>query len=148
MRKAIIFSICFTFVTAAVIADGYAQNDPIAARQKILKSFGKTTKPVVGMLQGKTAFNLPTVQTALKTIVAGTKDLPNLFPPNSKTGEKTKALPKIWEDKTDFVRRFSKLGKDAAAAETAITDEASLKANMGKVLGNCKSCHDNYRQKL
>ena len=26
-------------------------------------------------------------------------------------------------------------------------DEASFKANIGKVLGNCKACHDNYREK-
>ena len=29
---------------------------------------------------------------------------------------------------------------------TAIKDEASFKAEMGKVLGNCKACHDVYRK--
>ena len=40
-----------------------------------------------------------------------------------------------------------KLEADAKAASAAITYEASFKANIGKVLGNCKGCHDDYRIK-
>jgi cytochrome c556 len=147
MRKTIIFSICFGVAASIALNEGHAQSDAIAARQKILKSFGNTTKPVAAMLKGQAPFDLATVQTALKTIVAGTKKLPSLYPPDSKTGGKTQALLRIWEEKPRFEGLYAKLGKDAAAAETAITDEASLKANFGKVFGDCKACHDDFRQK-
>lgn len=147
MFKMMMFSICFTLAAAAPLAAGNAQNDPIAARQKILKSFGKATKPVAAMLKGQAPFDLAIVRTALQTYVAGAKKLPRLFPENSKTGEKTEALPRIWQEKPRFVGLYGRLGKDAAAAETAITDEASLKTNFHKILGDCKACHDDFRQK-
>jgi cytochrome c556 len=135
------------FALAAVVTASAATSDPIAERQKILKSFGEATKPVAAMLKGQEAFDLAKVEGALKTYVDGTKALPRLFPDNSKTGEKTEALPRIWEEKPRFEAIFTKFGSDAAAASTAITDEASFKANIGKVLGNCKACHDDFREK-
>jgi cytochrome c556 len=145
MLRKTIAATCFAL--AAVAAAAAATGDPIAERQKILKSFGNATKPIGGMLKGQEAFDLATVQTALKTYIDGTKILPGLFPDDSKTGGKTEALPRIWEEKPRFDAIYTKLGSDAAAASAAITDEASFKANMGKVLGNCKACHDDFREK-
>jgi cytochrome c556 len=146
MRKIIIFSICFAIAGAAAIAQGFAQEDPVAARQKLMKSFGAALKPIPDMLKGAAPFDLAVVQKALATIVDGTKELPNLYPEPPKPGEKSRALPKIWEEKARFVGTYEKLGKDAAAALPLITDEASLKANFGKVAGNCKTCHDEFRK--
>ena len=73
--------------------------------------------------------------------------MPGLFPPDSETGD-THALPAIWTDTADFDARFKKLGADSAAAATAITDEASFKANIMGVLKNCQGCHETYRAKL
>ena len=134
------------FVTAAAAAAS-AESDAIAARQKILKSFGEAAKPVGAMLKGEQPFDLALVQHALKTYVEGTKELPKLFPEDSKTGEKTEALPRIWDEKARFESLYAKLGEDSAAAQAAITDEASFKAKFGKVFGDCKACHDDFRQK-
>ena len=115
-------------------------------RQTIFKGFGDATLPVAGMLKGEAPFDLAKVQAALATYAAGAPKLPALFPDNSKTG-KTEASPKIWEEKTKFEAGFTKLADATKAAQAAITDEASFKANIGKVLGNCKACHDDYRIK-
>lgn len=127
-------------------AAGIANADALSDRQTILKGWGDATRPVGGMLKGEAPFDLAKVQEALDAYVAGTEKLPGLFPDNSKTG-KTEASPKIWEEKAKFEAIFAKLNGDAKAAKVAITDEASFKANIGKVLGNCKACHDNYREK-
>lgn len=120
--------------------------DALADRQAIFKSWGDDTRPIAGMLKGEAPFELAKVQTALKNYAATAGKLPALFPDNSKTG-KTEASPKIWEEKAKFEPMFAKLEADAKAAQAAIVDEASFKANIGKVLGNCKACHDDYRIK-
>ena len=137
------------FVPALIVTAGavIADSSAIVERQTILKGFGEATKPIGPMLRGTAPFDLATVDKALTTLSDGAKQLPALFPDDSKTGNKTEALPKIWEDKATFVGLYGKLGSDATAALAAIKDEATFKANMPKVLGNCKNCHDNYRAK-
>ena len=68
-----------------------------------------------------------------------------LYPPGSETGGDTTASPKVWQAKADFDARMAKFGADAKAASAAITDEASFRAEMPKVLQNCGSCHEVYR---
>ncbi len=136
-----------SIMIALVAGFGAAKADPIEDRQKILKSFGDTTKPVAAMLKGEAPFDLVPVQAALDTYINGVKKLPDLFPDDSKTGHKTEALPKIWEEKSKFNALYEKLGTDAAAARAGITDIASLKTLYPKVLGDCKACHDDYREK-
>src|SRR5204863_3596621 len=65
-----------------------------------------------------------------------------LFPDDTKTGE-TDALPAAFEKKADLMARFDKLGADAKAAEGAIKDEASFKAEWPKVVSNCGGCTKN-----
>ena len=123
--------------------------DAIKARQDLMKANGQATKPIVPMLKGQAPFDLATVQKALKTYENAAAKMPNLFPPDSKTGDKTQALPAIWEDdnKADFDARFKKLGEEASAALASIKDEASFKPNMTTVLKNCGGCHEKYRAK-
>jgi cytochrome c556 len=123
--------------------------DAIKERQDLMKADGAATRPVVAMLQGKAPFDLATVQKALKTYVNAMSKEPDLFPPDSKTGDKTQALAAIWEgdNLADLNARFKKLGADASAALASIKDEASFKAAMPGVLKNCGSCHEKYKAK-
>lgn len=134
-------------LAAAVVSSAYAQSAAIAKRKDILKGFGDVTKPVAAMLKGEAAYDGAAAQKALAAYAAGSKELKGLFPDDSKTGGDTAALPRIWEEKAKFEGIYDKLAADATAAAGAIKDEASLKANFGKVLGNCKACHDDYRAK-
>ena len=139
------------FAVAAVLISGVsasiAQNDPVAQRRAVLKGFGDAAKAPGAIMKGEQPFDLATVQKSLDVYIDGAKKLPAMFPDTSKTGGETAALPKIWDEKAKFEGIFAKLGADAAAAKAAITDEASFKANMGKVFGDCKACHDDYRAK-
>lgn len=123
-----------------------AQNvEVIKSRQAIYKSMAAATKTPADMLKGAAPYDQKTVQAALDIYVDASKKLPTLFPDDSKTGEKTQALPAIWEHKDDFTAKLAKFGQDAAAAKALITDEASLKAQFPKVLANCGGCHKVYR---
>jgi cytochrome c556 len=141
-------SFVFATVTIAGLVGASAAfaADPITDRQTILKGFGDATRPVVAMLKGEAPFDAAKAKTALAAYSDGSAKLPALFPDNSRTG-KTEASPRIWAEKARFEGLFAKLGKEADAASAAITDEASLKANFPKVLGNCKACHDDFREK-
>lgn len=137
------------FAAAVLVAASVAiaADDPIAQRQALMKENGKATGGVGKMLKGEAPFDLATAQAALKVYANTAAKAPALFPDTSKTGGETEALPKIWETKADFDAKFAQLGKDAAAAITAITDEASFKATMPGVLKNCGGCHESYRVK-
>lgn len=143
MRHLVAVGLLIALTTAVA-----AQNvEVIAQRQQIYKGFGAATKPIGAMLKGDSPFDLAVVKTALTTYAEGAKKLPTLFPDDSKTGHDTEALPVIWTSKDDFNGRFAKLASDSEAAMTAITDEASFKATMPKLLGECGACHKIYRAK-
>ena len=134
-------------VLFAIGGIAYAQNaEPIKARQAILGGWGDAGKPIGPMLRGQQPFDLAATQKFLNLIVDGSKKLPDLFPDDSKVGEKTEALPVIWDDKPKFLAGYTKIGADAAAALAAIKDEASFKAEMPKVASNCGGCHKMYRK--
>jgi cytochrome c556 len=118
----------------------------IKERQEHYKAMGKATKEPNAMFKGEAEFDLAKVQAALKVIEEKAAVLPKLFPDDAKTGEKTEALPKIWEDKTAFEGRFKKLGEAAKAAETKITDAETFPDTWKEVMGNCSGCHKIFRK--
>lgn len=136
-------AVSFSAIAATAVV---AQSDVIKQRQTLLKQFGDVTKPVGGMLRGSVPFDLATVQAALDIYAKNAKVLPTLFPVGSDTGD-TEALPTVWSKNAEFVALYAKLGSDATAARTAITDEASFKANFPGVVKNCGTCHDTFRKK-
>jgi cytochrome c556 len=130
---------------AATVSVAWAADDPIMARQALMKANGEALKPVIPILKGGD-FDLAAVQKALNTFIEASEKAPALFPAGSDQG-KTNALPAIWTDTADFDARFVKLGADSKAALAAITDKASFMANFPGVLKNCGGCHEKYRAK-
>jgi cytochrome c556 len=134
---------------AAVLAAttfALAQNlDVIKARQASLKAMGDAAKATGAMLKGEAPFDPAKVQGALDTFIAETAKLPALWPDDSKAGGDTRALPVVWEKKDDYLTRFTKLGAEAKAAKSVITDEFTFQDTFPKVVGNCGACHKIYR---
>ena len=131
----------------AAISSASSQEDPIAKRRQIYKSFGQAAKEPGAMLKKEQPFELAKVQAALRTFQDGSRKLPDLFPENSKTGGETAALPIVWEDKAKFNALFVKFDQDTTAALAAITDEATFRSEFPKVLRDCGGCHDTFRLK-
>jgi cytochrome c556 len=129
--------------TTAVVA----QQDPIAARQALMKDNGKAAGALAKMLKGESPFDLATAQQSFKTFQDVSAKMPALFPADSKTGGDTTASPKIWENMDDFKARFVKFAADAKAAEASVKDLDGLKAAMGNIGKDCGGCHETYRIK-
>ena len=145
MKRLTIAILTAAALTAVGAGTLVAQNNPIAQRQTLLKEFGAVSREPGQMLRREAAFDLAKVKTALETYSRHAKVLPTLFPAGSFTGE-TAALPKIDENRADFVAIFGRLDQAATAALASITDEATFRANMGNVLRVCGQCHDTYRR--
>jgi len=141
----------FAATAAALVALGatavLADQDPIAARQALMKENGKHAKMGVAMIKGEAPFDLAKAKEIFVTFENAAAKMPDLFPPNSKTGGDTTASPKIWENMADFKARFEKLGADAKAAEASVKDLAAFKTAFGGLGKDCGGCHETYRIK-
>jgi cytochrome c556 len=138
------------FAAAALIAIGtgavIAQSDPIAARKALMKHNNDGAKVVVAMMRGSAPFDASKVDPVFSQWAETAQKLPGLFPDNSKTGEETRASPKIWENKADFDAKAAAFGK-AVADNRAKAKQSldGLKAAVGAVGDACDDCHKDYR---
>jgi cytochrome c556 len=100
------------------------------------------------MAQGKVPFD---AKAALENaeLVATMAKLPwSAFPEGSDTGE-TKAKPEVWKQSAKFKEAADKFQSDASkllvAAKTGKED--AFKAAFTASSGNCKACHDDFKNK-
>ena len=138
-------------ITASALAAAFsvasAQDDPIAARQALMKSNGQQAALGAKMVKGEEPFDLAKAKAIFVAIEGVANKAPTLFPENSKTGGDTAADPKIWSNMDDFKAMFAKLGADAKVAQSSVKDLESFKAAFGNVGKDCGGCHQTYRIK-
>src|SRR4029078_4058102 len=91
-----------------------AQSDPIATRMGLMKQNEENAIAVVRMMRGQAPFDAAKVDAAFAQWTDTAQNLPSLFPDNSKSGQKTRAAPKIWTSKVDFDEKAAAFGKVVA----------------------------------
>ena len=138
-------------VAAVFALDAMAQAKPevlVKQRQAAMTLQGKYFGPLAGMAQGKVPYNASVVQRNAGFL----QDLSQMpwdgFDPSTK-GEKSAALPAIWEKPAEFKQAAERLENESAklAAVSKSGDEAAVKAQIGAVGKACGGCHDNFREK-
>ncbi|MBX3569825.1 MAG: cytochrome c [Rhizobiaceae bacterium] len=140
--KKLLLTACFVAVA------GLAHADPVADREALMKSFGRSMGELGPIAKGEKAFDAAAVQTALATLNENAQkfDPAVLFPESAGPGES--GSPNIWTNWADFEARATKFKTDVAAAAAAPpADVAALQATMGMIGGNCGGCHENFRVK-
>ena len=123
-----------------------AQSDPIATRKGLMKENEENAVAVVRMMRGQAPFDAAKVEAAFAQWTDTAQKLPSLFPDNSKSGQKTRAAPKIWTSKADFDGKAAAFGK--AVAENRDKAKGSvdgLRAAIPAVGNACDACHKDYR---
>ena len=123
-----------------------AQNAAVIdQRKQAMKAFGGAAKGPGAHEQGRCALR-----------AAQGAGLPEDHPGDGRQGQGP--VPRRYQDRRDRhaarrlreegrpVRQFDKIAADAKAAEGAIKDEASFKAEWPKVVSNCGGCHKEYRK--
>jgi len=122
-----------------------AQQNPILARQEIMKKSNDDLKMLTALSKGEAPFDAAKVTAAYALMEDSYKKVQGLFPDSSKTGEKTRASPKIWEDRADFDTKMAAFIKVAGDAKAKATSEAGFKEIHLAVIKGCDNCHEGYR---
>ena len=142
LAGAALAAIVAIFATGAVIA----QSDPIAARMALMKENNENAKVTVAMMRGQAPFDAAKVEAAFAQWADTAKKLPSLFPDNSKSGQNTRAAPKIWMTKADFDAKAAAFAKVVADnREKAKGSVDGLRAAIPAVGNACDACHKDYR---
>jgi len=138
-------------VAAVFTLDAVAQAKPevlVKQRQAAMTLQGKYFGPLAGMAQGKVPYNQGTVQRNAGYLQVLSQMPWDGFDPSTK-GEKSAALPAIWEKPGEFKQAAERLENETAklAAVSKSGDEAAVKAQIGAVGKACGGCHENFREK-
>lgn len=140
-------ALSLTLATGLSIGAVIAQSDPIAVRKALMKGNDDNARIVVQMMRGQKPFDSAAVEAAFAQWAETAQKLPSLFPDDSKTGGKTRAMPKIWETKKDFDDKAAAFGKAVAENRAkAVASLDGLKAAMREVGDVCDDCHEDYRR--
>lgn len=131
--------------TAALAAD-----DPIAARISLMEANGAATALAGGMLKEQVPYSPAAGKAAIATWEGVAASFGAFFPEGSDDPARSKAAPKIWEDRAGFDADLAKFQEAALAAVKAAgkdgpPDLASFKQLAQPVMGTCKTCHQSYR---
>jgi cytochrome c556 len=141
----------FCAVTLAAVALSativLAQQNPILARQEIMKKSDDDLKALSRVMRGEAPFDAAKATAAYASMEDSYKKVQGLFPDNSKTGDKTRASPKIWEDRADFDAKMAAFIKVAGEAKTKATNEKAFKVAHQAVIKGCDNCHADYRMR-
>jgi cytochrome c556 len=141
-----------TIVVGGVAGTALAQVKPdvlVKQRQAVMTLQGKYFGPIAGMASGKvTPYNADVVARSATYLENLAQMAWDGFHESTK-GEKSRALPAVWEQKAKFdelAQRLQtetiKLGQVARAK-----DEAGVKQQYAAVGKVCGACHESFREK-
>ncbi len=145
MRMKIAVLLAAFAISVAGVAHG--ADDPIQARQALMKKNGAAAKIAVEFLQGKTPYDAAKAAAAAKDIADDLTSFVTLFPEGSDKGDTT-AAPTIWSDADGFKALAAKTVSDANAAVAAAPNGLdAFKTAFAVIGGDCQACHQKYRVK-
>ena len=151
MRKSILATSLMFALGAGVSMNALAQAKPdvmVKQRQAVMTLQGKYLGPLVAVAQGKAPYNAAAVQRNAGFLDNLSRMPWDTFDPSTK-GEKTRALPVIYENNAKFKEYASRLENETSKLVTLSRggDEAAVKAQVGAIGKVCGACHDDFRQK-
>ncbi len=116
----------------------------IKKRQSILSNNYKVAKKVNSLALSE---DFDEAKELMLQMSENFKILFNLFPENTQEGFDTEALPSIWENKNEFDSLMTKASNDMLQLASVIEDAADIESTLGKFMwGNCKACHNKFRE--
>ena len=135
-----------TTAVACAITAVMAQSDPLSQRKALMKGNGEQLGALNKMAKGEQPFDRAKVDEAFAKFGEVAQKAPALFPEPPKAGEDTRALPKIWETKSDFEAKFANFRRvvDNNKDKAKTLDE--LKVTVSTVGKACGNCHEPYRK--
>jgi cytochrome c556 len=151
MKRKFLAATLVASAAALIAVDAAAQAKPevlVKQRQAAMTLQAKYLGPMGAMAQGKAPYNAEVVRRNAGYLEMLTKMPWDGFDPSTK-GEKSAALPAVWEKSADFKQAAEHLENEAAklAQVSKSGDEAAVKAQIGAVGKSCGGCHEHFREK-
>ena len=122
-----------------------AQSSAIKDRKEIMEKISNDNKVMTAMVKGEAPFDGAKAGALLAPWEGMMKKYVTLFPDDSKTGDKTRAKPEIWQKKSDFEAKAAEFIKTVNDAKAATGSADAFKAAFGTVSKACDTCHEPYR---
>jgi cytochrome c556 len=151
MRSRLVAVAVAAVLVAGFVQDAYAQAKPevmVKQRQAVMTLQFKYFGPLFGVAQGKVPYNAAMVQRNAGLLDNLSRMAWDGFEPSTK-GEKSRALPAIYDSKAKFMQHAAQLENETSKLVTVSKtgDEAAVKAQIGAVGNACNACHDDFRSK-
>jgi len=120
----------------------------VKQRQAVMTLQGKYFGPLGAMAQGKAPYSVETVRRNAGFLDNLSRMPWDGFVPGTK-GEKSRALPAVFDSKAKFDEIASRLETELSTLVTVSRkgDEAAVKAQIGAVGKVCGACHNDFRSK-
>jgi cytochrome c556 len=139
-----------SMVAVAAVAIGIttvmAQPDALSQRKALMKGNGQHIATVNKMAKGEEPYDQAKVDAAFAQWAETAQKAPGLFPEPPKSGEDTRALPKIWEGKSDFEAKMAAFGKVVADNRDKAKSVDEVKVIVPLIGKTCGDCHEPYRK--
>src|SRR5688572_13393350 len=118
--------------------------DVIAFRTYLMENIGDNAKEVNDKIK---AGKIKDAKVNAQAIALHSTRVTEFFPKGS-TSETSRAKDEIWQKWDDFVKASDefRVNVDALGAAAADNNAEEAKAQLKKVLANCKSCHTSFRK--
>jgi cytochrome c556 len=123
-----------------------AQPNSLSQRKELMKGNGQQLGTLNKMTRGEEPFDGAKVNAAFTQWSETAQKLPGLFPEPPKPGEDTRALPKIWENKSDFEVKIADFRKVVADNTDKVKTVEELKVAVPLIGKACGNCHEPYRK--
>jgi cytochrome c556 len=141
----------FAVSLAAFAFDAAAQAKPevlVKQRKAAMTLQGKYMGPLGAMAQGKAPYDAKIVQRNAEFLAALSKMPWDGFDASTK-GEKSAALPAVWDKAAEFKQAAERLENETAKLVQVAKsgDEGAVKAQIGATGKACGGCHENFREK-
>ena len=151
MKSKLTYAALAVCLGGGFVLDAAAQAKPevlVKQRKAAMTLMGKYIGPMGAMAQGKAPYNAQVVQRNAAFLEALSKMPWDGFDPSTK-GEKSAALPAVWDKAADFKQAGERLETEAAklAQVSKSGDEAAVKNQIGATAKACGGCHEHFREK-
>lgn len=151
MRNKLLAASVAAILGAGIAQGAYAQAKPevlVKQRQAVMTLQFKYFGPLFGVAQGRVPYNAATVQRNAGLLDNLSRMAWDGFEASTK-GEKSRALPAIYDNKAKFMQYAAQLENETSklVSVSKSGDEAAVKAQIGAVGNACNSCHDDFRSK-
>ena len=137
-------------LTAFAAVPGFASDDPIATRQALMDSNGAAAALAGAIMKGEVDYQPVLGQAVIVAMEATAQAYGDYFPEGSQDPSRSKASPKIWEDRAGFEKELAAF-QDAARKALDISgkkgpaDKDAFAGAVKPLFDSCKSCHKAYR---